>query len=60
MALIWFDLDLIWLGFGRIWFDFIRILGWIWAGFAWISASIWILGCIRISLVVAFHTFAIF
>ena len=50
-------------GFGLalagLWLDFIKDFAWIWAGLGRISASTWILGCIRTLLFVAFHIFTI-
>ena len=49
----WFGLGLI-SALGWLWLDSSWILNGFWVGFGWISASTWILGCISISLVVAF------
>ena len=66
MAWLW--LDFIWLhlagfGFGLAVAGFGLILLGFWAGFGagtgWISASTWILGCIRIALVSVSHVYHI-
>ena len=60
VGLIWLDVGWIWLGFGWIRVDLLTI----WAGFGMDMAGFQLLlgflGCIRISLVVAFYTFTIF